>query len=324
MRLFQGDRTARLTPWIAPKGLTRTQYPLNPFFTRFNPATALAWHHQSESLSLFLIAIISTLVILAGAPQPTRAAMAYEEPLREQLTAETLNEPARELIEDLTGIDRNSDELNQAIARFQSFQQNTLPKAATDLALESLSQYTRTLVSLNESIRQEAGIDMMDNLRVVPLPPMLTNDETTPKATENDHVAFFNLGRPVQTAILTSHFGMRHGRPHQGIDLAAPIGTHITAAEAGKVVFSGWYAGYGNLVTVDHGNGIQTRYAHCNSLAVKTGMRVEKGQLIATLGTTGHSTGPHVHFELLVKSHPVNPERFLAKNTRRATLLAMH
>ncbi|KAB3532185.1 M23 family metallopeptidase [Alkaliphilus serpentinus] len=111
---------------------------------------------------------------------------------------------------------------------------------------------------------------------------------------------------------LTSGFGMRWGVRHQGIDVAAPTGTSITAADGGLVTFSGRNGGYGNLVIIDHENGYQTYYAHNNSLLVKKGERVYKGQKIATVGSTGNSTGPHVHFEVRKNGVPVNPLRFVS------------
>lgn len=112
---------------------------------------------------------------------------------------------------------------------------------------------------------------------------------------------------PVPYAYVSSPFGRRWGRQHQGIDLAAPYAAPIYAASAGTVVHSGWEAGYGNSVIIDHGHGMQTRYAHCSRLLVSEGQAVEKGTLIAKVGSTGHSTGPHLHFEVLVNGVRKNP-----------------
>ncbi|WP_051569174.1 peptidoglycan DD-metalloendopeptidase family protein [Alkaliphilus transvaalensis] len=110
---------------------------------------------------------------------------------------------------------------------------------------------------------------------------------------------------------LTSRFGMRWGSMHQGIDVAASTGTPINAADAGKVTFSGVNGAYGNLVIIDHENGYQTYYAHANRLLVKKGDRVHKGQQIATVGSTGRSTGPHLHFEVRKNGQPLNPLNFV-------------
>jgi murein DD-endopeptidase MepM/ murein hydrolase activator NlpD len=110
---------------------------------------------------------------------------------------------------------------------------------------------------------------------------------------------------------LTSRFGLRWGRRHEGIDIGASIGTSVTSADAGRVSFSGKNGAYGNLVIIDHENGYQTYYAHCSKLLVKKGDRVYKGQQIATVGNTGRSTGPHLHFEVRKNGTPVNPLQFV-------------
>ncbi|MBO8159640.1 M23 family metallopeptidase [Thermosyntropha sp.] len=109
---------------------------------------------------------------------------------------------------------------------------------------------------------------------------------------------------------ITSPFGARGGR-HTGVDIAARTGTPIKAADSGTVIFAGWQGGYGKFVIVDHGNGIVTRYAHCNKIYVSTGQRVNRGDVIASVGSTGNSTGPHLHFETLVYGSFRNPLNFL-------------
>ncbi len=110
---------------------------------------------------------------------------------------------------------------------------------------------------------------------------------------------------------LTSAFGMRGGRQHTGIDIAAPRGTPILAADAGRVSFSGRKGSYGNLVIIDHENGYQTYYAHNSRNLVGRGKRVYKGQKIAEMGSTGRSTGSHLHFEVRKNGAPVNPQGFV-------------
>jgi murein DD-endopeptidase MepM/ murein hydrolase activator NlpD len=115
---------------------------------------------------------------------------------------------------------------------------------------------------------------------------------------------------PIINGILTSPFGQRWHHRHQGVDIAAPFGTPIYSAADGKVVYSGWVGGYGQSLLVDHGKGYKTRYAHCSKLLVRTGQRVKSGQAIARVGSSGHSTGPHLHFEVLLHGIHKNPGRF--------------
>ena len=94
---------------------------------------------------------------------------------------------------------------------------------------------------------------------------------------------------------------------HTGIDIKAPRGRTIQAARGGRVEYSGWMGGYGRVVVIDHGDGYSTLYAHCTSLSVRKGQSVSQGQAIATVGTTGRTTGPHLHFEVRRGNNPVNP-----------------
>ena len=120
--------------------------------------------------------------------------------------------------------------------------------------------------------------------------------------------------RPVKGRI-TSRFGYRRHpilggrRFHTGVDIAAPRGTPIRAARGGMVIFAGWLGGYGKCVIIDHGDGYTTLYAHCSSICVSRGQRVSRGQVVGRVGSTGLSTGPHVHFEVRYRGRPVNPLR---------------
>ncbi len=116
---------------------------------------------------------------------------------------------------------------------------------------------------------------------------------------------------------LSSRFGMRthpiYGirKMHTGIDISAPQGTPIRASAGGTVVYADWWGGYGKVVIIDHGGGISTLYGHCSSLYVKTGQNVSQGQVIAAVGSTGLSTGPHLHFEVRKNGKPVDPLNYL-------------
>ncbi|MCG8502410.1 MAG: peptidoglycan DD-metalloendopeptidase family protein [Firmicutes bacterium] len=110
---------------------------------------------------------------------------------------------------------------------------------------------------------------------------------------------------------LTSRFGMRWGRMHTGIDISGNVGVPIYAADGGKVIFAGWMGNYGYLVKVHHDNEYVTYYAHCSKILVKTGQRVAKGEVIAKVGNTGRSQGPHLHFEVRKNGSPENPLKYV-------------
>jgi len=115
---------------------------------------------------------------------------------------------------------------------------------------------------------------------------------------------------PVNGAI-TSGYGPRWGRMHEGLDIAGGSGTPIGAAKAGTVILAGWSGGYGNLVVVDHGGGLSTAYAHLSSISVSVGQSVGQGSVVGGMGTTGNSTGVHLHFEVRVNGAAVNPLGYL-------------
>jgi murein DD-endopeptidase MepM/ murein hydrolase activator NlpD len=98
---------------------------------------------------------------------------------------------------------------------------------------------------------------------------------------------------------------------HEGIDIAVPTGTAVRASASGTVIHSGWLGGYGNLVVIDHGNGLATAYAHNSSLLVSVGQSVTQGETVSLAGSTGNSSGPHVHFEVRVNGLAVDPLLYL-------------
>ncbi len=111
--------------------------------------------------------------------------------------------------------------------------------------------------------------------------------------------------------VVVSGFGTRWGRMHEGIDIGCAYGTPNRAAAAGTVIHAGWLGGYGNLVVVDHGNGLSTAYAHASSILVSVGQSVSQGQTVSLVGSTGHATGPHLHFEVRVNGVAVDPLPYL-------------
>ena len=117
---------------------------------------------------------------------------------------------------------------------------------------------------------------------------------------------------PARGGYVTSGYGSRWGRLHAGIDIAGVSDRTVVAADHGKVVRAGWHSGgYGNYVVIDHQNGYRTLYAHLSSISVRAGETVERGEAIGVMGSTGHSTGVHLHFEVHRHGRTVNPLPFV-------------
>jgi len=135
------------------------------------------------------------------------------------------------------------------------------------------------------------------------------------------------LGNPAPGRDITSRFGNRMdpflGRPalHTGIDFRAETGADVRATGAGTVSFAGYSGGYGNMVEVDHGKGVTTRYGHLSQILVRTGEKIELSDVIGKAGSTGRSTGPHVHYEVRLNDEAVDPMRFLVAGTELKTYL---
>ena len=136
-------------------------------------------------------------------------------------------------------------------------------------------------------------------------------------AARDTRLQTFVAGKPVTKGWMSSSFGRRtdpfSGKQswHEGVDFAGDAGVDVIAVASGVVTHAGRKSGYGNIVELNHGNGYVTRYGHNDTHRVSTGDIVEKGQVIATMGSSGRSTGPHVHFEVLKNGEPMNPERYI-------------
>ena len=130
---------------------------------------------------------------------------------------------------------------------------------------------------------------------------------STSRELNNSKVSIgISLIKPV-SGVLTSRYGYRWGRTHTGIDIGVPTGTPVKASASGTVTFAGWKGSLGNLVVISHGNGVQTYYGHNSKILVKAGQSVSQGEVIAKAGSTGRSTGSHVHFEIRVNGSAYNP-----------------
>ena len=136
---------------------------------------------------------------------------------------------------------------------------------------------------------------------------------------ENEALAIINgikLSALPVTGRLSSRYGesssIRRSR-HTGLDIACASGTSIKATAGGTVTFAAYNGSYGNLVKIDHGNGIETWYGHCSKIYTKVGQTIKAGDVIAAVGSTGNSTGPHLHFEIRINGNTVNPQNYVYK-----------
>lgn len=158
--------------------------------------------------------------------------------------------------------------------------------------------------------------DAVSKLYVAPPKKVVVAKRTVNTSTtiSNNKVSLgISLSRPV-SGIITSRFGVNssvRSSSHTGLDIAASLGTSITAAASGTVSYAGWKGSYGKLAVITHENGVQTYYGHCNALYVTAGQTVTQGQTIAAVGSTGNSTGPHLHFEIRVNGVSYNPQNYL-------------
>ncbi|NJK54872.1 MAG: peptidoglycan DD-metalloendopeptidase family protein [Pleurocapsa sp. SU_5_0] len=158
---------------------------------------------------------------------------------------------------------------------------------------------TSTLAKLNSPSPQrnlQSNLIKPDAL-ALKLPPLSNSEEYLPNA-------FDGYIWPAE-GVLTSGYGWRWGRMHQGIDIAAPIGTPVLAAASGTVIGAGWHDGYGYLIKLEHSDGSVTYYGHNNRILVTPGQQVEQGDQIAEMGSTGNSTGSHVHFEIRLSGETI-------------------
>ena len=168
----------------------------------------------------------------------------------------------------------------------------TVPLAANTSETEQteLQETSISTVNVDSLPSSSAASSQLEDAIALTLPPLPPSSEYLPSA-------FDGYIWPAQ-GVLTSGYGWRWGRMHRGIDIAAPVGTPILAAATGTVINVGWQSGYGNLVKLEHLDGSVTVYAHNHRNLVTHGQKVEQGQQIAEMGNTGHSTGPHLHFEI--------------------------
>ena len=196
-------------------------------------------------------------------------------------------EEAEEVVEKAKEDNKDKDiELNLAISEEYTTKKEEVKTDKVDVAETSIEDKIEELIDEKEAKEAIATIDGI-NLSVLPV-----------------------------SGKITSRFGVsssiRSGA-HTGLDIACSSGTDIKAVAKGKVIFAENNGAYGNLVKIDHGNGVETWYAHCSKIYTKVGAEVKAGDVIAAVGTTGNSTGPHLHLEIRINGTAINPQKYLYK-----------
>ncbi|MFD2229295.1 M23 family metallopeptidase [Alkalimarinus sediminis] len=181
------------------------------------------------------------------------------------------------------------------------------PESLDETESYSLPDLQESLARIENQIKdREQQLDVLDELFV----------------SQKIQKDLFIAGRPIRKGWMSSRYGYRSdpfsGKRawHAGVDFAGKDGSDIVAVASGVVTWSSERYGYGNLIEINHGGGVTTRYAHCKELLVKVGEVVKKGQVIAQMGSTGRSTGPHVHFEVIKNNKSQNPEKYIYRASR--------
>ncbi|HWA57787.1 MAG TPA: M23 family metallopeptidase [Gemmatimonadales bacterium] len=163
----------------------------------------------------------------------------------------------------------------------------------------------------------EVRVDLAALIRRANLLAASFGEATDSLANHRERVAAMPSIMPTAGWLTSAFSSMREhpilhiARPHEGIDVQAPMGAPIQAPAAGRVIKTGWESGYGNVIVIDHGYGLQTKFAHCSRIEARTGQIVKRSDVIAYVGNTGLATGPHLHYEVHVNGKPVDPLRYV-------------
>lgn len=258
------------------------------------------------AVAVLLNAVFLTKYVRAKKDAPhIKVQQADEIEVNQQL--EDLNEKASEIERELERLDRTNRRIEEK----------------TGIRLENKNDYQK------QDSGGRGGASLADlSMKLSDLKDEIQKRKDTAVVTERQIDSLINQisaipsMRPVRNVDISSQFGYRihpvYGRWefHEGMDLRMPKGSPIYATADGRVKFADWQSGYGMAVFIDHGNGFETRYAHACYLSVRKNNRVKKGQIIAFVGSTGTSTGNHVHYEVRYNDRLVNPSRFLEINIR--------
>lgn len=173
-------------------------------------------------------------------------------------------------------------------------------KESTEITIEEFKTKDKSIVTNEQDIQKIQAEVIKENYKV-----------SSRGGGERVNKANAKYIWPTVTRNITSNFGTRWGKNHNGIDIGVPLNSKVFAVEDGTVILSCWNGGYGNQIKIQHLDGAITTYAHCNKLLVKKGQQVKQGDIIAYSGSTGNSTGPHLHFEYIVNGNFKNPINYI-------------
>ena len=181
---------------------------------------------------------------------------------------------------------------------------------------EAASPINNTL-TLQKSINSQQLENKVLALRLSLNEALISSHQNTTSTIHQHAINISNF--PVKTGYISSRFGLRkdpihgHSRLHKGLDIAARSGTFVYALGKGKVIFSGYKKGFGNVVEIQHGSSVISRYAHLDMSLIDVGREIDGSEILGVVGTTGRSTGPHLHLEVRFNGKAVNPEPYLSK-----------
>lgn len=189
-----------------------------------------------------------------------------------------------------------------------------LRNEVASLKVEILEEKSEELEEITTIERADNILkDIVDRNKPVSIPKTTGYNSDYPVIDEINDPFKENGIWPTDARYLTSFYGWRWGSFHTGMDIAGPIGTNIYAYKDGVVTYAGWAGSYGYMVKIDHGDGYSTWYSHCSKINVNSGDAVSQGQVIALMGSTGYSTGSHLHFEIRVNGVHVNPYSYICQ-----------
>ena len=285
-------------------------------------------HRKTSAVMLFFIILIPAVMMFAGFKFGESAAV--QTPSEVSLVLRQELESQRELVEETK--QSAQENVNALAMRLGQMQAQMIRLDALGERLTKMAKLDRGEFDFGKPPAQGGPVNT-ESLTSIAIPDFLSSIDKLSKQLDdrsqqlgvlesmlmnrNLQAEVLPAGRPIKRGWTSSFYGMRTDpftgkqEHHKGMDFAGRDGSDIVAVASGVITWAGKRYGYGNLVEVNHGNGYVTRYGHCKTLSVNVGDTVKKGQLIAAMGSTGRSTGPHVHFEVWRNGRPVNPERYI-------------